>query len=110
MKRYRLRQVTYGDCVPLRAMVSMRIEDAFTGPDGRPVVTGRPDGDVHRGSRLWLVDGAARHAVVAAGFLRICGRHDATRARAGENTAMVLDGVPAGVALVGLLLTAEDAP
>ncbi|WP_327001805.1 hypothetical protein OHA72_42770 [Dactylosporangium sp. NBC_01737] len=86
-------------------MASMRIEDAFAGPGGRTVVTGRlHGGDVQLGTRLWLVGGAARHAVLVTGFLRVCGRHDATLARAGENTAMILDGVPPGVALTGLVL------
>ncbi len=87
-------------------MVSLRIEDAFTGPDGRVVVTGRPEGgELRPGDRLWLTGGADRHAVVAAGFLRICGRHDATVARAGENAAVVLDGAPPGIALTGLVLS-----
>ncbi|MFC4998034.1 hypothetical protein ACFPIJ_09350 [Dactylosporangium cerinum] len=87
-------------------MVTMRIEDAFTGPDGRTVVTGRPDGgDVPLGTRLWLTgDDHAPWPLTAAAFLRICGRHDATRARDGENTAMVLDGVPPGAVLVGRTL------
>jgi hypothetical protein len=87
-------------------MVTMRIEDAFTGPDGRTVVTGWPDGgDLRRGSRLWLTgDQTTPQEVVAAAFLRVCGRHDATLARDGENTAMVLDGVPPGAVLVGRTL------
>lgn len=89
-------------------MARMLIEDTFTGPDGRTVVTGRPHGgDVPRGTRLWLTGDAAPQPVVAAEFLRICGRHDATLARDGENTAMVLDGVPPGLLLTGRTLHTE---
>ncbi|MFV2104830.1 hypothetical protein [Micromonospora sp. LOL_024] len=87
----------------------MRIEDAFVDPDGTIVVTDRiQGGPVVRGSHLWLVDGSVRYPVVAARFLRTCARHDSETARAGENTAMILDGAPPHLQLRGLLLiTAE---
>jgi hypothetical protein len=90
-------------------MSEVRIEDAFAGPGGTIAVTGRVQGGpLLRGSRLWLVDGAARHDVVAARFLRICARHDPQTARAGENIAVILDGVPPHLHLPGLLLITAD--
>ena len=90
-------------------MSEMRIEDAFVGPGGTIVVTGRIQGaPVVRGNRLWLVDGTVRHEVVAARFLRICARDDPETARARENTAMILDGVPPRLHLRRLLLVTTE--
>ncbi|GAA3221374.1 hypothetical protein ACFO1B_16550 [Dactylosporangium siamense] len=91
-------------------MVTMRIEDAFTLPDGRTVVTGRPvGGDVRLGGRLWLTgDRTAPREVVVTAFLRICGRQDATLARDGLNAAMTLGGLPPDAILIGRTLRAGD--
>ncbi|SFE33308.1 hypothetical protein SAMN05421541_101209 [Actinoplanes philippinensis] len=110
----------------------MRIEDAFPDPAGGTAVTGRlTGGPVRRGDTLWLIgtneidadrtsaDKASADrtsadntsadkngvAVEVRRFLRLCGRQDDEVAHREENAAIVLDGLPAGLTLIGLMLT-----
>ncbi|MEU8656985.1 hypothetical protein [Actinoplanes philippinensis] len=93
-------------------MAEMRIEDVFADPSGGTAVTGRlMGGPVRRGDTLWLsgADGIGV-AVEVRRFLRLCGRQDNEVAHPDENTAIVLDGLPPDLTLIGLTLTSVAQP